>query len=324
MTPFFDIRSVSFVHLLMPSASTPRSAEIQRGVTCSPNPIHSESVDLSRCAYVLAPHDDQYFIASLVVAKSLLDVKTRAKIVFAVVEHTQYLESLLQIARELNIRIWIVQPPPRISYHDYASSLLKVTVPWNLTTYQKVIWLDMDCVVLRNIDHLFACPSLSAVDHMKQIFRQGPRWLCTALMVIKPSIVELDRILQFRRNAETISDMDVINHAMGGWLWRKEAHFNEIPHAYMIYDRNDLPNKGWGVLNFSQVYTAHWSNVPKPFFSQWRPTLIGALPIASACKGFSLICPTWFQLYFKLGLDAIVRNETFKFNKIGCGVRKCI
>lgn len=65
----------------------------------------------------------------------------------------------------------------RGAYNRWNYSKLRI---WQLTEYDKIIFIDSDLVLLKNLDHLFVYPQLSAAPNHKVLFNSG-------LMVIEPS-----------------------------------------------------------------------------------------------------------------------------------------
>nr|GEY06408.1 UDP-glucuronate:xylan alpha-glucuronosyltransferase 2 isoform X1 [Tanacetum cinerariifolium] len=63
------------------------------------------------------------------------------------------------------------------TYNMYNYTKLRL---WQLTDYHKIIFIDSDIIVLRNLDHLFYYPQLSAKTDHDSIFNSG-------VMVIEPS-----------------------------------------------------------------------------------------------------------------------------------------
>src|ERR1044072_680334 len=63
------------------------------------------------------------------------------------------------------------------AYNKWNYSKLRI---WQLTMYDKIIFIDSDLLILKNIDHLFAYPQLSAAPNEDVIFNSG-------LTVVEPS-----------------------------------------------------------------------------------------------------------------------------------------
>ncbi|RRT82988.1 hypothetical protein B296_00016065 [Ensete ventricosum] len=65
----------------------------------------------------------------------------------------------------------------RDAYNEWNYSKFRL---WQLTEYDKVVFLDADLLVLRNIDFLFALPEITAVGNNAALFNSG-------VMVVEPS-----------------------------------------------------------------------------------------------------------------------------------------
>ena len=64
---------------------------------------------------------------------------------------------------------------------------------WNMTNYERVVYLDSDVLVMSNIDHMFDCGTFCAAFRHSDLFNSGT-------MVIEPSsAVFEDMIKQIRR-----------------------------------------------------------------------------------------------------------------------------
>jgi alpha-N-acetylglucosamine transferase len=72
------------------------------------------------------------------------------------------------------------------SYNEWNYSKLRV---WQLTDYDKIIFIDADLLVLKNIDKFFVHPQLSAAPNDKTIFNSG-------VMVIEPSMCVFKELME--------------------------------------------------------------------------------------------------------------------------------
>lgn len=107
----------------------------------------------------------------------------------------------------------------------FAQVFTKLRV-WGLTEYDKVVFLDGDTVVLRNIDELFERPSLAAAPDylMPDRFNSG-------VMVLDPSLERLDSML------ERLSHVGSYDGGDQGFLneifdWYASPPVHRLPAAY--------------------------------------------------------------------------------------------
>ena len=84
----------------------------------------------------------------------------------------------------------------------WAQSLTKLHV-FGLTQYKRLIYLDADGLVLRNMDHLFSLPD-AAVAMPRAYWLSQPR-MCNALAVVQPSAGRLEELLQRARTHGELS-----------------------------------------------------------------------------------------------------------------------
>lgn len=109
-------------------------------------------------------------------------------------------------------------------YHHWSQTFDKLYV-WNLTQYEKVVFLDADMQVIRNIDYLFDCPHMSAV--CADAFNEpGLDKLNSGLMVIEPNEREFEELRTIVKSGElhlkNMGDQDVIRAYYHDWGTRKE------------------------------------------------------------------------------------------------------
>jgi len=63
------------------------------------------------------------------------------------------------------------------SYNEWNYSKLRV---WQVTDYDKLVFIDADFIILKKLDHLFYYPQLSASGNDKVLFNSG-------IMVMQPN-----------------------------------------------------------------------------------------------------------------------------------------
>ena len=134
-----------------------------------------------REAYATILHSaDVYVCGAISAAKSIRMAGSTRDLVILVDETISgYHRSGLQAAG------WIVKTIQRIrnpkaekdAYNEWNYSKFRL---WQLTDYDKIIFIDADLLILRNIDILFSMPEISATGNDATLFNSG-------VMVIEPS-----------------------------------------------------------------------------------------------------------------------------------------
>ena len=108
---------------------------------------------------------------------------------------------------------------------------------FELTEYEKIVYLDSDMLVLRNLDHLFEKPHLSAAVPDK-LMPGHESWvqLCSALMVIEPQPGLAEAIMQHVPRVEarmrSFSDQDLLHEHFPDWPSHPEL---ELPQGYGVF-----------------------------------------------------------------------------------------
>lgn len=120
----------------------------------------------------------------------------------------------------------------RNSYKHWSFTFDKLNA-FGLVEFEKIIFLDSDMIIIRNIDHLFDCPNYSAAVAGGQLY--GWNKLNSGLMVIKPDkkveneLLELaPRVIdEFQKVKKSVGDQDVIQAYMPWWETKSELCLDE-------------------------------------------------------------------------------------------------
>ena len=161
-------------------------------------------------------------------------------------------------------RIDHLQYPPRyqVTHEDNETrKSLRFTKleAWRLIGYRKVVLIDTDTMVLRNIDALFTCAAGSAVADMG-----APSNFNSGVFVLDPSEavhVELKRLTQFLISYNQ-GDQGFLSKAFPEWRRRPELQLPEV-YNYFLKWRNSNAwfssawTKGVHVLHFTDIVKPH-------------------------------------------------------------------
>jgi len=108
---------------------------------------------------------------------------------------------------------------------------------FELVQFEKIVYLDADLLVLRNLDHLFERPHMSAAVPDK-LMPGHESWvqLCTALMVIEPQPGLAHAIMQHvpavEARMKSFSDQDLLHEQFPEWPSHPEL---ELEQGYGIF-----------------------------------------------------------------------------------------
>lgn len=152
---------------------------------------------------------------------------------------------------------------------------------WGLMEFEKVVFIDSDMLVLRNLDHLFDCDAFSAVSAGRSYPGNG-HWstLNSGLMVLVPDKdVEAGLIMMARKVIErakasdsSVGDQDVIHEYIPGWPQRHDLHLDEGYNVFADFLTWYVRHLGYSPDNGSgkPIYVIHFIGKLKPWM---RPGL---------------------------------------------------
>jgi glycogenin glucosyltransferase len=166
-----------------------------------------------RVAYATVIHSSEaYVCGAIALAQSIIQNNSTNDLVLL---HDSSLspESLCGL-RAAGWKTKLIQPirspfARKDSYNEWNYSKLRL---WQLTDYDKVVFIDADLIVLKNIDKFFAYPQLSAAPNDKVLFNSG-------IMVIEPSTCLFEDMMSKRNKLLSYNggDQGFLNEAFTWW-----------------------------------------------------------------------------------------------------------
>lgn len=223
-------------------------------------------------AFVTFITSENYLLGLNTMCKSLLLTKTKYPLYVVVpsdstnafqtaVEKNCYGARILKMDR-IESKNVIANP----LYKHWGDTFFKLNVA-RLTQFKKVIMLDLDFLILKNIDSLFNYPHMSACASALIKF---PEWkyLNSGLMVIEPDLDFFNRLVTNIENARKasktgdIGDQDVFNFLYPDWFEQKELRipeeYNEFYRA--VYRLAKTLKHGW-----KDIKIIHYWGIVKPW-----------------------------------------------------------
>lgn len=176
-----------------------------------------------REAYVTVLHSSEaYVCGAIALAQSIIASNSTKDLVLLADEHISA-ESLkgLRSAGWKTKRINRVRSPhaQKNAYNEWNYSKLRI---WQLTEYDKVMFIDSDFIVSRNLDDFFIYPQLSAAENGLHIFNSG-------LMLVEPSKCTFETLMRKKEVIETYNggDQGFLNEIFT-WWHRLPAKVNHL------------------------------------------------------------------------------------------------
>ncbi|CAN8258861.1 unnamed protein product [Cochlearia groenlandica] len=119
------------------------------------------------------------------------------------------------------------------AYNEWNYSKFRL---WQLTDYDKIIFIDADLLILRNIDFLFSTPEISATGNNGTLFNSG-------VMVIEPCNCTFQLLMDHINEIESYNggDQGYLNEVYT-WWHRIPKHMNFLKH-FWVGDEDDVRRK---------------------------------------------------------------------------------
>ncbi|KAL9264772.1 UDP-glucuronate:xylan alpha-glucuronosyltransferase 1-like protein, partial [Drosera capensis] len=185
------------------------------------------SVNPRREAYVTILHSaDDYVCGALAAAQSIrMAGSTRDLVILVDKTISSYHRSGLKAAGwKIRIIERIRNPKAeKDTYNEWNYSKFRL---WQLTDYDKIIFIDADLLILRNIDFLFAMPEISATGNNGTLFNSG-------VMVIEPSLCTFQLLMDHINEIESYNggDQGYLNEIFT-WWHRIPVRMNFLKHFW--------------------------------------------------------------------------------------------
>ncbi|KAJ9180226.1 hypothetical protein P3X46_008498 [Hevea brasiliensis] len=166
-----------------------------------------------RVAYVTVLHSSEaYVCGAIALAQSIIQTKSTKDLVL--LHDSSITSKSLRGLRAAGWKTRLIEPirspsARRGSYNEWNYSKLRV---WQLTDYDKVIFIDADIIVLKNLDKFFVYPQLSASANDKVLFNSG-------IMVIEPSKCTFEDLMSktYKLASYNGGDQGFLNEAFTWW-----------------------------------------------------------------------------------------------------------
>ncbi|CAN4111144.1 unnamed protein product [Withania somnifera] len=153
---------------------------------------------------------------------------------------------------------------PKNAYNEWNYSKLRI---WQLKDYDKVIFIDSDFVVFRNMDQFFLYPELSATGNDGYIFNSG-------VMLIEPSKCKFQSLMnkRFEVGSYNGGDQGFLNE-MFVWWHRWPTKLNTLKFFRTFRHRN-LPDDSYAIHYLGlkpwvcyKDYDCNWNKVESQIFA---------------------------------------------------------
>ncbi|XP_016464977.1 putative UDP-glucuronate:xylan alpha-glucuronosyltransferase 4 [Nicotiana tabacum] len=221
-----------------------------------------------REAYVTVLHSSEaYVCGAIALAQSIIQTNSTRDLVL-LADDSISSKSLLG----LRSAGWKIKKIKRIrsphaeknAYNEWNYSKLRI---WQLSEYDKVIFIDSDFVVFRNIDQFFSYPELSAAGNDGYIFNSG-------VMIIEPSKCKFHNLMnkRFEVGSYNGGDQGFLNEIFVWWhRWPSKLNtlkiFGNSSHRDLRDDSYAVHYLGLKPWMCYEDYDCNWDRVESQIFA---------------------------------------------------------
>ena len=134
---------------------------------------------------------------------------------------------------------------------------------WTLKEYSKIIYLDCDMLVMRNIDHIFSYPALSASLDVFYAMNSHPSVFNAGMMVLEPNMKDFNGLISYA------AEHDIWKNEYGALNEYFARCWNLLPLTYnmpALFSTDMLASKQRGA-HVENVYIIHFVGLSKPIGS---------------------------------------------------------
>lgn len=169
--------------------------------------------------------------------------------------------------------------PERLGFSHWNFTFDKLLI-WGLTQFEKIVFLDSDMLIVRNIDELFEREPFSAVC-ADSSYPGNEGWaggLNSGLMVIEPNIETEKQLLQCvkpvveesQKQKRLVGDQDVVKYFISDFGQRVSLHLDEGYNIFADHLTYYIRHLGYSLSNKTEkpIYVVHFIGKAKPWMKK--------------------------------------------------------
>ncbi|XP_073309998.1 UDP-glucuronate:xylan alpha-glucuronosyltransferase 1-like, partial [Primulina huaijiensis] len=207
-------------------------------IAITPGAIEQDySAKRQREAYATILHSDHIYVCGAIVAAQSIRMAGSSKDLVILVDDTisdHHRSGLASAGWQIRTIQRIRNPrAEKDAYNEWNYSKFRL---WQLTDYDKIIFIDADLLILKNIDFLFRLPEISATGNAGTLFNSG-------VMVIEPSNKTFQLLMDHINEIESYNggDQGYLNEIFT-WWHRIPRHVNFLKH-FWVHDDEEAKQK---------------------------------------------------------------------------------
>lgn len=226
---------------------------------------------MSKYAYITVITNDAYEVGVLALWNSVYKAGCKEKFVVMVSEKVSK-KVKERLSKLMNVVVFNediefdkdITKDNKGFFEKWNSTFFKLKV-LTMCEYEKIVLLDADMVVMRNLDSLFAKPHMSCA--FAETLRDKRIRLNSGLIVLEPSqelyntmvsaIIPTKELLK----GKSIGDQNVFRYVYPDWPCQNELHLEPVYNCYNT-DIDEFIEKN--IFSFNDIYVVHYT-LTKPW-----------------------------------------------------------
>ena len=227
-------------------------------------------------AYITVLSNDEYLIGVLCLNQSLKNVKSKYPLVVLVNDKVSKQakevlgENKIETVEVKSFKLpdWIIERN-KMKHANWSNTFEKLSI-FELTEFDKLVFLDSDMFVRNNIDELFEKPDMSAtVDRNDTVLvKENYQKLTSGMLVFEPKVGMISEFMSIindeniKNKYQSIGDQDIIQLYYKNWEDKKELH---LPVKYNMFfgDIEYYVNKE--IYSLDDISIIHFITSNKPW-----------------------------------------------------------
>ena len=228
-----------------------------------------------KCSYVnLLYGDNIYFIGTLIFVLSLLKTKPKHDIVLCYTfDVPQYKLDILKKYYTKMIKIEYIRFNQKTQRKRFQEILTKLQI-FTLIEYDKIMYLDNDMFVRKNIDHLFNinCPAGMAINpHLKyknnQKIKDKNIIINAGLLLLNPNLDDYTKIrkkIKYYNFSKGNLEQEFLSKYYN-YQWTNISYLYNYQFGLAGINNNSIRTKTYKKTSIKEVYNIHYSSPKKPW-----------------------------------------------------------
>lgn len=245
-------------------------------------------------SYVTLLTNDSYAYGVTLLVESMKQVKTKYPLHVLIIDEVS--AATRQMLSELGVSYEIVDviPTPATIYEHNIKINPGIASTWRhcwtkfqvfgLTQFEKIVFLDADIMLCKNIDNLFKMTKGTAAVDGEYFGLWSDSHFNAGCMVIEPAQEEFDNLLKFANSLnidnlplQIIADQEVLNMYYKDWPRQKHLHLDKYYNIFAPYIQEtqleDLKDKVQFIHFIGRKPWQFWMKDPREIYSEHYYTI---------------------------------------------------